>query len=83
MTDEIRRQSDFERLIRIDENTKAIKDVLDRYPLPQLDERLSEQGKKLVEQGRKLDRHIDRHWMFWASIAAPVLVSIILLFVKR
>ena len=69
--DELKRGSDFEALIRIDENVKSIKKTLDDYPLPKLNEQISENCKNL-------DNHISNHWTYWVAAAAPALIAVII-----
>lgn len=79
---DIKRRDDFERLIRIDENLIALKKTLDSYPPAVMAERIEEQKNKISNVNRKVTEHIDRHWTFWFSCAAPVIIGIILYVVK-
>ena len=64
-----------ELLIRIDENVKAIKQSLDTYPLPQL-------NQQIKDNTEKINNHVDKHWTFWVAAAAPALLAVILVAIE-
>ena len=65
MVDDLKRKEDFERLARIETNTESIKQMLEKYPLPAIDERMNNQGKRLQD-------HIDNHKWWITTVAAIV-----------
>ena len=80
--DELKRSSDFERLIRIDENVKAIKCTLDKYPLPKLNEQIESTQKQVIINSKSIDGHIGKHWQFWTAASAPALAALVVLAIE-